>query len=95
MCSSLQILLLHVFYPLFKSVTFVKCLISHCISCNAERVILYKIAFLTAKKGVLDCQKACVGNGECSIYVLHCHFANPKCSFWQFGILFVNQIGCS
>ena len=46
---------------------------SHCISGNAERVILYKIAFLTAKKDFLDCQKACVGNWECSVYVLHHH----------------------
>ena len=30
------------------------------------------------KKGVLDCQKACVGNRESAIYVLHCHFGNPK-----------------
>ena len=51
---------------------------SHCISGNVECVILYKTAFPTAKKGILDCQKICVGNGECSIYVLRCHFGNPK-----------------
>ena len=43
-----------------------------------ERVNLYKTAFPTAKKGVLDCQKAYVGNRQCSIYVLHRHFGNPK-----------------
>ena len=54
---------------------------AHCISGNVECVILYKAAFWTAKKGILDCQKACVGNQERSICVLHCHFGNPKCLF--------------
>ena len=30
------------------------------------------------KKGVLDCQKACGGSRELSIYVPHHHFGNPK-----------------
>ena len=49
---------------------------THCISGNVECVILSKPAFPTAKKGVLDCQKARVGNREGSIYVLHRHFGN-------------------
>ena len=32
------------------------CSYTQCISGNVERVILYKIAFPTAKKCVLDCQ---------------------------------------
>ena len=36
---------------------------------EVTHVSLNKIAFLTAKNNVLDCQKACVGNQECSIYV--------------------------
>ena len=59
---------------------------THCISSNVEYVILYKTALWTAKKGILDCQHAHVGNRECSIYVLHRHFDNME--------LFVNQIGC-
>ena len=53
----------------------------HCTSGNVERVILYKTEFPTAQKGILDCQKASVGNPECSIYILHHHFGNPKCLF--------------
>ena len=33
------------------------------------------------QESVLDCQKACVGNWESSVYVLHRHFGNPKCHF--------------
>ena len=49
----------------------------HCIR-GVECVILCKTAFPTAKKGVLDCQKAHVGNRECSFYVLHRPFGHPK-----------------
>ena len=58
-------------------------LYSHCISGNVERVTLYKTAFQTAKNGVLDCQKACDGNRECSDYALYRHFGNLKRPFWQ------------
>ena len=50
-------------------------------SSNAGHMILFKIAFPTAEKGILDCQKACVGNQECSIYVLHRHFGKTECLF--------------
>ena len=58
--------------------------ITHCISGNVERVILYKTAFPSVKKGILYCQKARIGNRERSIYVLHRHFGNPKRLLWQY-----------
>ena len=47
-------------------------LISHCIIGNAERVVIYKIAFPTAKKGVLDCQKhvLAIGNVQFPFYIV-------------------------
>ena len=67
----------------------------HCIS-NAERMILYKIAFPTAKTGVLNCQKKTrIGNRKRSIYVLHRQLGNPKRIYLQFRTHFVNEIGCS
>ena len=64
-------------------------LLSQCISDNVERCNFVQNCVPDCQKGVLDCKNARVGNRDCSIYVLHSHFGNPKRLLWQSRIFFI------
>ena len=59
----------------------------HCISGNAERMILFKIAFPAAKKGVLDCKNTCWQSRTFNLRSTSSFWQNSFClSNWLFAI---------